>query len=106
LNHEIGITDKPDGDDVQRILSGLGEYNYSHVESDIRDLGIFARDKGQIIAGLYGTSMWDWLHIKVLWVTSDHRKQGLGSKLLSLAACRTFAVSLLFATTTLLGLKI
>ncbi len=23
--------------------------------------------------------MWDWLHIKYLWVTSDHRKQGLGS---------------------------
>ena len=44
----------------------------------------FVRDKGQIIAGLYGTSMWDWLHIKYLWVTSDHRKQGLGSKLMSL----------------------
>ena len=27
----------------------------------------------------------DWLHIKYLWVTSDHRKQGLGSKLMSLA---------------------
>ncbi len=56
----------PDGEDVQRVLIGLREYNYSHVESDIRDLGIFVRDRGQIIAGLYGTSMWDWLHIKVL----------------------------------------
>ena len=84
LNHEIRITDKPDSEDVQRVLSGLREYNYSRVESDIRDLGIFVRDKGQIIAGLYGTSMWDWLHIKYLWVISDHRKQGLGSKLMSL----------------------
>jgi len=74
LNHEIRITDKPDGDDVQQVLSGLREYNYSRVESDIRDLGIFVRDRGQIIAGLYGTSMWDWLHIKYLWVTSNHRK--------------------------------
>ncbi len=50
LNHEIRITDKPDGEDFQRVLSGLREYNYSRVESGIRDLGIFVRDKGQIIA--------------------------------------------------------
>ncbi len=85
LNQEIQITDQPDGEDVQRVLSGLREYNSSHVKSEIRDIGVFVRDKGQIIAGLYGTSMWDWLHIKYLWVTSDHRKQGLGSQLMSLA---------------------
>ncbi len=82
MNHEIRITDKPDGEDVQRVLSGLRKYNYSHVKSDIRDIGIFVRDKGRMIAGLYGTSIWDWLHIKYLWVTSDHRKQGLGSQLM------------------------
>ncbi len=56
MNHEIQITDKPDGEDVQRVLSGLRQYNYSHVKSDIRDIGIFVRDEGQMIAGLYGTS--------------------------------------------------
>ncbi|MCZ6621173.1 MAG: hypothetical protein O7C72_04655 [Deltaproteobacteria bacterium] len=30
MNHEIRITDKPDGEDVQRVLSGLRVYNYSH----------------------------------------------------------------------------
>ncbi len=64
LNQEIQITDQPDGEDVQRVLSGLREYNSSHVKSEIRDIGVFVRDKGQIIAGLYGTSMWDWLHNK------------------------------------------
>ncbi len=46
LNQEIEITDKPGGEDVQRVLSGLREYNYSHVKSDIRDIGIFVRDEG------------------------------------------------------------
>ncbi len=46
LNQEIEITDKPGGEDVQRVLSGLREYNYSHVKSDIRDIGIFVRDQG------------------------------------------------------------
>ncbi len=46
LNQGIQITDKPDGEDVQRVLSGLREYNYSHVKSDIRDIGIFVRDEG------------------------------------------------------------
>ena len=45
LNQGIQITDKPDGEDVQRVLSGLREYNYSHVKSDIRDIGIFVRDE-------------------------------------------------------------
>ena len=85
MNHEIQITDKPEDEDVQTVLSGLREYNYSHVQSDIRDIGVFVRAEGQIIAGLYGTSMWDWLHIKYLWVASDHRKQGLGGKLMALA---------------------
>jgi ribosomal protein S18 acetylase RimI-like enzyme len=85
LKHEIQVTNTPEDEDVQRVLSGLREYNRSHVKSDINDIGIFVRDQGQIIAGLYGTSMWDWLHIKYLWVTSDHRKQGLGSELMSLA---------------------
>ncbi len=59
MNHEIRITDKPDGEDIQRVLSGLPEYNYSQVESDIRDLGIFVRDKGQIIASkVLAASCW------------------------------------------------
>jgi len=47
LNQEIQITDQPDGEDVQRVLSGLREYNSSHVKSEIRDIGVFVRDKGQ-----------------------------------------------------------
>ncbi len=77
MNHEIQITDKPAGEEVQRVLSGLRQYNYSHVKSDIRDIGIFVRDEGQMIAGLYGTSLRNDFELLFSGAGRCHTKQGL-----------------------------
>lgn len=37
---------------------------------------------GDVVAGLYGATMWSWLMIDGLWVAEKMRGQGLGSQLL------------------------
>ena len=49
-------------------------------------LSIISRDEDdQPIAGLKGTSVWDWLFIDLLWVADDYRGQGYGTALLKAA---------------------
>jgi len=81
----IEITDEPKKEDVQLVLDGLDEYNYSHAKRDVKELGIFIRENGRVIAGLYGHSFGDWTHIKYFWVAGSQRNKRLGTKLMSLA---------------------
>lgn len=51
-----------------------------------RPLGIFLRDKaGDILAGLAGKYMWNWLDIQLLWVSPSLRRQGIGTRLIQSA---------------------
>ena len=38
---------------------------------------------GKIIAGIIGGTYWGWMYVDILWVHEDHRKQGIGTKLLA-----------------------
>ena len=78
------ITDQPSQADVRVLITGL-ERSPSPVERQARDLGIFLKDEGEIIAGLYGHSYWNWLYVKYLWVAEEHQQQGLGMKLMGMA---------------------
>ncbi|MFT4797264.1 MAG: GNAT superfamily N-acetyltransferase [Candidatus Azotimanducaceae bacterium] len=42
----------------------------------------FRDDTGQVLAGLGGSSIWEWLLINFIWVSDELRGQGYGSKLL------------------------
>jgi ribosomal protein S18 acetylase RimI-like enzyme len=46
---------------------------------------VFVRENGRILAGLYGATYWDWLHIKLLWVDKSLRGQGIGQRLMQMA---------------------
>lgn len=51
-----------------------------------QEYSILARDEhGEIIAGVCGNSGQGAINIRLLWVDSKHRKQGLGKKLLRMA---------------------
>ena len=50
-----------------------------------QDLCVYARDQGAIIAGLVGYTHWNWLYVRLLWVSDEYRKQGIGRALLSRA---------------------
>jgi GNAT superfamily N-acetyltransferase len=78
------ITDQPSQGDIDAIIAGL-KRTPSPVERGERDLGIFIKDEGKVIAGLYGRSYWQWLYVKILWVSEDHQRQGLGRKLMGMA---------------------
>jgi GNAT superfamily N-acetyltransferase len=79
---KIEITDVPEKEDVARLLAGLIEFNSAVVPNDYRELGVFIRQDQVLIAGAYGASSQDWVHIEYLWVDSKHRRASLGRRLL------------------------
>lgn len=51
-----------------------------------REISLALRDRdGEIFGGLTGSTVWDWLHTSVLWVSEDLRGQGYGAGLLESA---------------------
>ena len=69
------------------IDDGLRVYNLEHlgqamISNDHRVLVKVEDREGNLIGGVYGEMFWDWLHVKTLWVSKDHRGRGIGSALL------------------------
>lgn len=83
---KIETTDAPRKSDVDLILAGLNEYNYSLAPRDWRELAVILRDDDDdvVLAGACGASVWDWVHLKLLWVHADHRHAGLGTQVMEL----------------------
>lgn len=80
---KIETTDTPAKTDVEILISGLNDHNYSVAPRDWCELGVFVRsDEDEILAGAYGASVWDWVHLKFLWVHASHRESGLGTQIM------------------------
>jgi GNAT superfamily N-acetyltransferase len=79
-------TDDPDRDVVRFLDDRLYEFNASRTGvDDGRLLAIFVRERGRVVAGLYG---WTWggcCHMKLLWVEARHRGKRLGTRLMAMA---------------------
>jgi GNAT superfamily N-acetyltransferase len=58
-------------------------------------------DKGDLIGGLIGETLWNALVVNVLWVRGDHRKRGYGTALMERAEqiARERGCELLFLNT-------
>ena len=84
---EFVVEDEPDPSDIELLedeirvvasaISGLG---------DERELAVFVREDGRIRAGITGWTWGDACEMQSLWVAPDLRGQGLGTRLLALAA--------------------
>ena len=77
----------PTDKEIAFVNNALQKFNDEKVGPDNHELlNIVEYDNtGNIIAGILGGTYWGWMHIDILWVDENHRKQGLGSQLLNAA---------------------
>ena len=75
----------PSEAETDYIRESLNQFNYAHVGDDGHTpLNLIEYDAdGNIIGGLLGGTYWGWMYIDILWVREDHRRQGVGSRLLT-----------------------
>ena len=77
---------KPDLSDAEAnyLRARLDEYNEPYAgPRNESDFGFAVRnDEGEVVAGLIGSCVWQWLHINIIWVSDELRGTGVGSELL------------------------
>ncbi len=83
LKHPIYFTSSPASDDInfltQKINQETPEFGKSH------PFAFFIRDdQNQVLAGCNGNLIFGSIYTDQLWVRSDHRKRGLGCKLMEM----------------------
>jgi GNAT superfamily N-acetyltransferase len=81
----LSFENNPSWDDRDFVDESLGRYNEQFLEdSRWSYFGVFVRDNaGAVRAGLIGNCYAGWLHINLLWVSADLRRQGVGSGLIA-----------------------
>jgi GNAT superfamily N-acetyltransferase len=69
------------------ILIGLKAFNRQHIEPGERtEFAITARaPDNRLIGGLTGTTKYLWLYVEHLWIDEQHRRRGIGRRLLRAA---------------------
>ena len=77
----------PAKEETERIRSELFRFNSDRVDDDGHTpLNIVEYDEeGNIIGGIIGGTYWGWMYVDILWVHENHRRSGIGSKLLCAA---------------------
>ena len=83
---DFEVTATPETADLITLVEGLNAYAEGMAPPRIKqDIGIFVRENGRLVAGLYGATYWNWLHIKLLWVDDALRGRGIGRQLMQVA---------------------
>ena len=74
----------PTENEIKYIREALGDFNRKIVGEDGHaPLNIIEYDGDEnIIGGIIGGTYWGWMYVDILWVHEDHRKRGIGSRLL------------------------
>lgn len=74
----------PTDNEIKYIRDALYKYNEDIVGADGHvPINIVEYDgEGNVIGGIIGGTYWGWMYIDILWVDQNHRKKGIGTKLL------------------------
>lgn len=77
----------PTDKEINFVNHALEEFNNKAVGPDNHELLNIVEydDNGNVIAGILGGTYWGWMHIDILWVDENHRRSGIGSRLLEAA---------------------
>jgi ribosomal protein S18 acetylase RimI-like enzyme len=80
----LSIADSLDATIVEQLRNSLFEFNRAHAgHDDHKNLLIPLKDEsGKTIGGIIGGTYFGYLHIDILWVDEEHRREGLGERLL------------------------
>ncbi len=78
------MNNNPSKQEIDFIRDALANFNNAHVGEDGHaPINLVEYDDdGEIIGGIIGGTYWGWMYVDVLWVHENHRKKGIGSKLL------------------------
>lgn len=81
---EISFEEKSERADREFLADNIDKFNRSRIGyDDYKPLNYFLRDEnGVIVGGLLAETLWQWLHIDILWLEEKYRNQGLGRKLM------------------------
>ena len=79
------MNSNPSKNEIDFVRDALMQYNNGIVGNDNHSpLNMVEYDKdGNVIGGIIGGTYWGWMYIEILWVHENHRRTGIGSKLLS-----------------------
>jgi ribosomal protein S18 acetylase RimI-like enzyme len=81
----LAVSDQYDGVS-ERIEGELNAFNAEMTgHQDPQPLNVSAWDSGDLLAGLCGVTWGGCGYIETVWVRADHRRRGLGTRLLSTA---------------------
>ena len=77
----------PSENEIKYVRDALFHFNEAVVGNDGHSpLNIVEYDAGgNVIGGLLGGTYWGWMYVDILWVKEEHRKAGIGSRLLARA---------------------
>jgi|AGTN01.3.fsa_nt_gi Acetyltransferase (GNAT) family. len=86
-NITVTVEETANSADETRIIAMLNEFNVSKgVTYNPVALSVFIRnDDGEVVAGLVGSTLWEWLRISILAVDGNTRTKGYGSMLMQAA---------------------
>jgi len=85
---QLSVTNTITENEKEQLLSGLRSYNRQFINfaNMSGDVAVYARDEHDVmIGGLIGHRKGEWLNIEYLWVSTDARGTGLGSKIMQAA---------------------
>jgi GNAT superfamily N-acetyltransferase len=80
----LSVETEPSASDVRALEIGLTEHAVP--VTGVRGfvpLAVFARAGVRVLGGAYGTTSWNWLHIGLVWVSAELRRQGMGRKIIA-----------------------
>ena len=78
------MNSNPSKNEIDFVREALSQFNDNCVGNDGHTpLNLIEYDShGNIIAGILGGTYWGWMYVDILWVHENHRKKGIGTKLL------------------------
>lgn len=86
-DYTYALSDEASAHDRDAIERGLEAFNDRFIGSDnYKPLYVVMRDaNGDIVGGIIGATYWKWLYVRIMWIREDCRKQGAGTRMMTLA---------------------